>query len=77
MNYNSDLATKDLEMGEHERRLLKEPLREVKVKVPVRMDDGSVQIFQGLPVQNNRSGGPFKGGIRRKRRFLRRASQRK
>jgi glutamate dehydrogenase (NAD(P)+) len=64
VDYNFDRAAQDLGMSEHERRLLKEPFREVKVKVPVRMDDGSLQIFQGFRVQHNGARGPFKGGIR-------------
>jgi glutamate dehydrogenase (NAD(P)+) len=64
VDYNFDRAAQDLGMSEQERRLLKEPFREVKVKVPVRMDDGSLQIFQGFRVQHNGARGPFKGGIR-------------
>jgi glutamate dehydrogenase (NAD(P)+) len=64
VDYNFDRAAQDLGMGEQERRLLKAPFREVKVKVPVRMDDGSLQIFQGFRVQHNGARGPFKGGIR-------------
>jgi glutamate dehydrogenase (NAD(P)+) len=64
VDYNFDRAAQDLGMSEQERRLLKEPFREIKVKVPVRMDDGSLQIFQGFRVQHNGARGPFKGGIR-------------
>ena len=64
VDYNFDRAAQDLGMSEQERRLLKEPFREIKVKVPVRMDDGSLQIFHGFRVQHNGARGPFKGGIR-------------
>ena len=64
VDYNFERAAQDLGMSEQQRRLLKEPFREVKVKVPVRMDDGSLQIFQGFRVQHNGARGPFKGGIR-------------
>lgn len=40
------------------------PERELKVSVPVRMDDGSVQVFEGFRVQHSSSRGPCKGGIR-------------
>lgn len=40
------------------------PERELKVAVPVEMDDGSVQIFMGYRVQHSSSRGPCKGGIR-------------
>ena len=44
--------------------LLKEPLRLLTVKIPVRMDDGSVKIFTGYRAQHNDAVGPTKGGIR-------------
>ena len=43
---------------------LKYPERELKVAVPVEMDDGSVRIFEGYRVQHSTSRGPAKGGIR-------------
>ena len=44
--------------------LLKEPLRMLTVKIPVRMDDGSTKIFTGYRAQHNDAVGPTKGGIR-------------
>lgn len=44
--------------------LLKEPLRFLSVRIPVRMDDGSYQIFTGYRSQHNDAVGPTKGGIR-------------
>jgi glutamate dehydrogenase len=44
--------------------LLKEPLRFLTVKIPVRMDDGSVKVFTGYRSQHNDAVGPSKGGIR-------------
>ena len=43
--------------------VLREPMREVAVTIPVKMDDGSVQIFKGYRVQYNNARGPTKGGI--------------
>ena len=40
------------------------PERELKVSIPIRMDDGSVQVFEGYRVQHSSSRGPCKGGIR-------------
>lgn len=40
------------------------PERELKVSCPVRMDDGSVQVFEGYRVQHSSVRGPCKGGIR-------------
>jgi glutamate dehydrogenase (NAD(P)+) len=51
-----------LEPGIH--ALLREPLRELHVTLPVKMDDGSVKVFKGFRVQYNDARGPTKGGIR-------------
>lgn len=44
--------------------LLKEPMRVLSVRIPVRMDDGSVKIYTGYRAQHNDSVGPAKGGVR-------------
>jgi glutamate dehydrogenase (NAD(P)+) len=44
--------------------LLLTPYREVQVRIPVRMDDGTVRVFIGYRVQHNQARGPMKGGIR-------------
>ncbi|WP_240377176.1 Glu/Leu/Phe/Val family dehydrogenase [Bacillus piscicola] len=44
--------------------LLKEPLRMLTVRIPVKMDDGSTEIFTGYRAQHNDAVGPTKGGIR-------------
>src|SRR4051812_41154450 len=44
--------------------VLKTSYREIQVQVPVRMDDGSLRVFQGYRVQHNGARGPYKGGIR-------------
>jgi len=44
--------------------VLREPLRELHVSLPVKMDDGSVKVFKGFRVQYNDARGPNKGGIR-------------
>jgi glutamate dehydrogenase (NAD(P)+) len=44
--------------------VLRECERELIVSVPVRMDDGSVQVFTGYRVQHNLGRGPSKGGLR-------------
>ena len=51
-----------LEPAVHE--LLRWPLRELHVTLPVKMDDGSVKVFQAFRVQYNDARGPCKGGIR-------------
>ena len=44
--------------------ILKYPKRVLCVNVPVKMDDGTVKVFQGFRSQHNDALGPFKGGIR-------------
>ena len=44
--------------------LLRSPFREMHVEVPVRMDDGRLEVFSGYRVQHNGARGPYKGGIR-------------
>ena len=44
--------------------LLRWPMRELHVTLPVKMDDGSTKIFHGFRVQYNDARGPTKGGIR-------------
>jgi glutamate dehydrogenase len=46
------------------RDLLRSPMREYHFLVPVRMDDGKVQVFRGFRCQHNDARGPAKGGIR-------------
>jgi glutamate dehydrogenase (NAD(P)+) len=59
-----DLAAERLNLDEGMRRVLREPRRELTVHFPVKMDDGSVQVFTGFRVQHNLGRGPAKGGIR-------------
>lgn len=44
--------------------LLKEPLRMLQVRIPVRMDDGSTKVYTGFRAQHNDAVGPTKGGVR-------------
>ena len=45
-------------------QLLRSSRHEHRVAVPVRMDDGTTTVFEGLRVQHNDARGPFKGGMR-------------
>ncbi|WP_436881965.1 Glu/Leu/Phe/Val family dehydrogenase [Staphylococcus gallinarum] len=44
--------------------LIKEPLRFLEVRIPIRMDDGTMKTFTGYRAQHNDAVGPTKGGIR-------------
>ncbi|MBS7250365.1 MAG: Glu/Leu/Phe/Val dehydrogenase [Candidatus Freyarchaeota archaeon] len=43
---------------------LRKPQRSLEVSIPIRMDDGSIQVFEGYRVQYNYARGPCKGGVR-------------
>lgn len=43
---------------------LRQPNREIRISIPVKMDDGTLKIFEGYRVQYNNARGPYKGGIR-------------
>ncbi len=59
-----DEAAKRLELDPGLHDLLRWPMREFHVRIPVRMDNGAVQVFPGFRVQYNNARGPCKGGIR-------------
>ncbi|MBK9165031.1 MAG: Glu/Leu/Phe/Val dehydrogenase [Acidobacteria bacterium] len=44
--------------------VMRVPSREIKVYIPVKMDTGHIQVFEGFRVQHNFARGPAKGGIR-------------
>lgn len=44
--------------------VMRVPSREIKVYIPVRMDTGHIEVFEGYRVQHNFARGPAKGGIR-------------
>jgi len=52
----------NLEPGIH--AILREPMRELHVSIPIKMDNGEVKVFNGFRVQYNDALGPCKGGIR-------------
>jgi glutamate dehydrogenase len=59
-----DLAADLLHLEQPARKLLRVPLREYQFSIPVRMDDGGIQVFRGFRVQHNDARGPGKGGVR-------------
>ncbi|MCI0502464.1 MAG: Glu/Leu/Phe/Val dehydrogenase [Fusobacteria bacterium] len=67
--YDQMLATLDKAAGmmnvpDSEYNFLRYPERELKVSLPVRMDDGTVKVFEGFRIQHSSLRGPCKGGIR-------------
>ncbi|MCC6261865.1 MAG: Glu/Leu/Phe/Val dehydrogenase [Anaerolineales bacterium] len=59
-----DAVAKQLKLDSGVAEVLRWPMREFSFRIPVRMEDGSLKVFQGFRVQHNDARGPNKGGIR-------------
>ncbi|MEW6456573.1 MAG: Glu/Leu/Phe/Val dehydrogenase [Acidobacteriota bacterium] len=59
-----DEAAKIIKLDPGVHAMLREPMRELHVSIPIKMDDGTVKVFRGFRVQYNDAKGPTKGGIR-------------
>ncbi len=59
-----DKAAKVLKLEPAVHAMLREPMRELHITIPVKMDSGETKIFKGFRVQYNDALGPTKGGIR-------------
>src|SRR4029450_3740635 len=59
-----NLAADFLELESSMRSVLEDRNRQLIVSIPVKMDGGDVQVFEGYRVQHNIARGPAKGGIR-------------
>ena len=59
-----DSAAELMNLDEDIHAILREPMREFHVSIPVRLDNGKLKVFKGFRVQYNDSRGPCKGGLR-------------
>jgi glutamate dehydrogenase (NAD(P)+) len=59
-----DAAARVLGLTENQVAMIREPRKVVEAKLPVRMDDGRIEVFQGYRVHHNTARGPAKGGVR-------------
>lgn len=59
-----DKAAGVMGISEEDYLTFKYPERELKVALPVRMDDGSLKVFEGFRIQHSTLRGPAKGGVR-------------
>jgi glutamate dehydrogenase/leucine dehydrogenase len=59
-----EMAAKALALDPNILEILKYPKRSLKVYIPVEMDDGRIEMFEGYRVQYNEMRGPCKGGVR-------------
>lgn len=58
------MAAEVMGLDEATHELLRWPMREFHVRIPVKMDDGRTRVFEGFRVQYNDARGPTKGGLR-------------
>ncbi len=58
------IAAEEMKLESEIQLLLRTPYREMIVQIPVRLDDGRLEMFHGYRVQHNAVRGPYKGGIR-------------
>jgi glutamate dehydrogenase (NAD(P)+) len=61
---NFEKAADGLGLSADLRTILSTPFREIRVEIPIRMDDRTMKVFTGYRVQHNNVRGPAKGGIR-------------
>ena len=59
-----DKVADQLGLDEQVRQILRWPAREFHMRLPVRMDDGTIRVFHAFRVQHNDARGPNKGGLR-------------
>ncbi len=59
-----DQAADKLRLDDGMRKVLRSPMREITVNIPVQLDDGRIEVFTGYRVQHSIARGPGKGGIR-------------
>ena len=59
-----DKASKIKNLGDEFIARMREPNRDIRISIPVKMDNGSIKIFEGYRVEYNNARGPYKGGIR-------------
>jgi glutamate dehydrogenase len=59
-----DHVAEMLNLDPQVREILRWPMKELHIRIPVRMDDGTIRVFEGFRVQHNDARGPNKGGIR-------------
>lgn len=59
-----DKTAEIMKLDRNIHNFLRRPQRSLEVSIPIRMDDGSIQVFEGYRVQYNYARGPCKGGVR-------------
>ncbi len=64
VDYYFDRAADVIDLPDYERIVLKRPLRELTVELPIKLDNGQWRVYHGYRVQHDNTRGPCKGGLR-------------
>lgn len=64
VNQYFEEAAAVLDLSPNMKKLMLTPEREVKVQIPMKLDNGDIATFVGYRVQHNSARGPMKGGLR-------------
>jgi len=64
VNLFFDQATERQGLAEGRQEMRRRPWRELQVQVPVRMDDGHINVYNGFHIQHNGIRGPYKDDVR-------------
>ena len=64
MEYYFDRAADVIDLPDAERIILKRPIRELSVELPIKLDNGQWRVYHGYRVQHDNTRGPCKGGLR-------------
>jgi glutamate dehydrogenase (NAD(P)+) len=64
VNHQFDAAADQLGLPDDLRDVFRGAYREVQVQIPLRLADGTIQVYKGFRVQHNGVRGPYKGGLR-------------
>ena len=59
-----DKVAKVKDFGSEFISLMRQPNRDIRISIPIKMDNGSTKVFEGYRVEYNNARGPYKGGIR-------------
>ncbi len=57
-------AFKIMELDPNAARILENPNRTLKFSLPIKMDNGKIEVFDACRIQHNNACGPYKGGVR-------------
>jgi glutamate dehydrogenase (NAD(P)+) len=59
-----DAICDTLKLDSGTKAFMRQPMKELQVSIPVKMDNGETKVFTGFRIQHNNARGPYKGGIR-------------